>query len=312
MLNRRLVRIKVFQGLFSNYNIENANVPLIQKSIKKSILDLENHTLAMLAFAIELGHHIFLHQDPVKIKYAATEKDFRTYEVIAKNRVIKKLSENDSINKYVEKPTIDWRQETDFLFLIYKKIQEEEVFQEIIRSEITEEQELGYVRFLYEFLFKISVDFELLMEEKTIVWYDEKIPILKAVVKLLDNFADTSEIKLPPLSLDIAEDLKFAEEFITNFFQNKGHLQEQLHIFTPKWDEDRLTKIDLIFILMAMAEFKYFSFIPVKVTLNEYIELAKMYSTPKSSKFINGTLDCILKDWQSKGEIVKKGRGLIG
>lgn len=312
MLNRRLVRIKVFQGLFSNYNIENANVPLIQKSIKKSILDLENHTLAMLAFAIELGHHILLHRDPTKIKYAATEKDFRTYEVIAKNRVIKKILENDSINKYIEKPTIDWRQETDFLILIYKKIEEEEVFQEIIRSEITEEQELGYVRFLYEFLFKISVDFELLMEEKTIVWYDEKIPILKAVVKLLDNFSDTSEIKLPPLSLDIAEDLKFAEEFITNFFQNKEHLQEQLHIFTPKWDEDRLTRIDLIFILMAMAEFKYFSFIPVKVTLNEYIELAKMYSTPKSSKFINGTLDSILKDWQSKGEIVKKGRGLIG
>lgn len=312
MLNRRLVRIKVFQGLFSNYNIENANVPLIQKSIKKSILDLENHTLAMLAFAIELGHHILLHRDPTKIKYAATEKDFRTYEVIAKNRVIKKILENDSIKKYVEKPTIDWRQETDFLILIYKKIQEEEVFQEIIRSEITEKQELGYVRFLYEFLFKISVDFELLMEEKTIVWYDEKIPILKAVVKLLDNFSDTSEIKLPPLSFDIAEDLKFAEEFITNFFQNKEHLQEQLHIFTPKWDEDRLTRIDLIFILMAMAEFKYFSFIPVKVTLNEYIELAKMYSTPKSSKFINGTLDSILKDWQSKGEIVKKGRGLIG
>lgn len=312
MLNRRLVRIKVFQGLFSNYNIENANVPLIQKSIKKSILDLENHTLAMLAFAIELGHHILLHRDPTKIKYAATEKDFRTYEVIAKNRVIKKILENDSIKKYVEKPTIDWRQETDFLILIYKKIQEEEVFQEIIRNEITEKQELGYVRFLYEFLFKISVDFELLMEEKTIVWYDEKIPILKAVVKLLDNFSDTSEIKLPPLSLDIAEDLKFAEEFITNFFQNKEHLQEQLHIFTPKWDEDRLTRIDLIFILMAMAEFKYFSFIPVKVTLNEYIELAKMYSTPKSSKFINGTLDSILKDWQSKGEIVKKGRGLIG
>lgn len=312
MLNRRLVRIKVFQGLFSNYNIENVNVPSIQKSIKKSILDLENHSLAMFSFAIELGHHIFLHQDPAKIKYAATEKDFRTYEVIAKNRVIKKLSENDLINKYVEKPTIDWRQETDFLFLIYKKIQEEEVFQEIISNEISEEQEIGYVRFLYEFLFKISVDFELLMEEKTIVWYDEKIPILKAVVKLLDNYTNTSEIKLPPLSLDIAEDLKFAEEFISNFFQNKEHLQEQLHGFTPKWDEDRLTKIDLILILMAMAEFKYFPFIPVKVTLNEYIELAKMYSTPKSSKFINGTLDSILKAWQSNGEIVKKGRGLIG
>jgi transcription antitermination protein NusB len=312
MLNRRLVRIKVFQGLFSNYNIENVNVPSIQKSIKKSILDLENHCLAMFSFAIELGHHIFLHQDPAKIKYAATEQDFRTYEVIAKNRVIKKLSENDLINKYVEKPTIDWRQETDFLFLIYKKIQEEEVFQEIISNEISEEQEIGYVRFLYEFLFKISVDFELLMEEKTIVWYDEKIPILKAVVKLLDNYTNTSEIKLPPLSLDIAEDLKFAEEFISNFFQHKEHLQEQLHGFTPKWDEDRLTKIDLILILMAMAEFKYFPFIPVKVTLNEYIELAKMYSTPKSSKFINGTLDSILKAWQSKGEILKKGRGLIG
>ncbi|MDB9882926.1 transcription antitermination protein NusB, partial [Bacteroidia bacterium] len=80
----------------------------------------------------------------------------------------------------------------------------------------------------------------------------------------------------------------------------------------PGWDSDRITKIDYLLMIMALLEFKYMPMIPVKVTLNEYIEIAKMYSTPKSSKFVNGTLDKILQDWKQQDLIKKKGRGLIG
>lgn len=312
MLNRRLVRIKVFQGLFANFNQENVNVPSVIKAVNKSIKDLENNMLAMLAFSVELAHHINLHYDPRKIKFTTTENDLRVHQLVAENKVIEQLSENETLKKYCDKPTLDWRQETDFLFLIYKKIQHEETFQELIATEITYDKELEYVRFLYDFLFKISIDFELLMEEKSIVWYDEKIPLLKSIGKVLDHYADNKEVAIPPLSQDIREDIKFAESFVDHFFQNKITLANDLQSFTPNWDEERLTKIDRILLLMAMGEFLYFPFIPVKVTLNEYIELAKMYSTPKSSKFINGTLDKILKTWQTEGKIVKKGRGLIG
>jgi N utilization substance protein B len=311
MLNRRLVRIKVFQGLFANFNQENVNVPSIKNIVNKSIKNMENNMFAMLAFSVELAHYIDLNYDPRKIKFTTTDEDLKVHQLVAENKVINLIAENEKIKKYCDKPTLDWRQETDFLFLVYKKIQKEEVFQQLISGEITNETELEYVRFLYDFLFKISIDLELLMEEKSIVWYDEKIPILKSIGKVLDYYAESGEISLPPLSKDLTEVVTFAESFVDYFFQNKTTLVEDLKSFTPNWDEERLTKIDKILLLMAMEEFLYFPFIPVKVTLNEYIELAKMYSTPNSSKFINGTLDKILKVWQSEGKIIKKGRGLI-
>ena len=103
-----------------------------------------------------------------------------------------------------------------------------------------------------------------------------------------------------------------AEDLVLKYFENKTELEKSISDYTPGWESERITKIDYMLMMMALLEFKFMPMIPVKVTLNEYIEIAKMYSTPKSSKFLNGTLDKILKDWKSQDLIHKKGRGLIG
>ncbi len=150
------------------------------------------------------------------------------------------------------------------------------------------------------------------MEDKNIYWYDEKIPILKSLERIFVDYQDTQLVKIPALFKNETEDLSMAEELIIKYFEHRSELEENINEYTPGWDSDRITKIDFVLMMMALLEFKYMPMIPVKVTLNEYIEIAKMYSTPKSSKFLNGTLDKILNEWNIQDLIHKKGRGLIG
>jgi N utilization substance protein B len=119
-------------------------------------------------------------------------------------------------------------------------------------------------------------------------------------------------LSIPELTQNISDDISFVEELISNYYINKELIAAAINDNTPKWDEDRLTQTDFVLLAMGLTEFRFCAFVPVKVTMNEYIEIAKMYSTPKSAKFINGTLDKILKIWQSDQLIQKKGRGLIG
>jgi N utilization substance protein B len=150
------------------------------------------------------------------------------------------------------------------------------------------------------------------MEEKNIYWYDEKIPILKSIERLCDDYEKKEKIILPNLFKNEKEDLKMVDDLVSSFLDNKSEIEQLLSEYTPDWDNDRMNKIDYTLILMALTEFRFMPLIPVKVSLNEYIEIAKMYSTTKSSKFINGTLDKILHDWKKQNLINKKGRGLVG
>lgn len=311
MLNRRLVRIKVFQALFANYSSDSINITASIANVKKSILELESHFFAVIHFVIAMGDYIRIEQDPRNFKYAVSENDMLEFSLLAENKVLDLLSKNEKLAKYLAKPHIEWVKEKDLVFLIYKKMKESATYTELVNSK-SQDRDIRFVDFVFEYLIRESVEFEQLIEEKTMVWYDEKIPIHKALVKLIELYQSSSSIILPELSMNIKDDLDFVEEIINSYYVNKELIAQTINKNTPKWDEDRLTQIDFILLAMGLTEFRYCPFVPVKVTINEYIEIAKMYSTPKSAKFINGTLDKILKTWQEEDLIFKKGRGLLG
>ena len=207
---------------------------------------------------------------------------------------------------------MSWSQEKEILFIIYKEIKKSEEYKAILASDLGPNDFFKFSHFIYKYLILNYVEFEHLMEEKNIYWYDEKIPILKSLEKIFDEYEQNKKIILPKLFKNEKEDLKMVDDLISSYLENKKEIENSLAKYTPEWDNDRITKIDYTLMLMALTEFRYMPHIPVKVSLNEYIEVAKMYSTPKSSKFINGTLDKILHDWNKQNLIHKKGRGLIG
>lgn len=312
MLNRRLIRIKVFQTLFGHFKDENATSGQLFRSARKSILDVEQHYLGTLSFLTEFRQFIKAEHNPADFKFNASEDDILTYETISVNQFDDELQEEPQVKRYQSKPTIDWHKEHDIMFVMYKEIRKHPEFEKIKTITDIKERSFRFAEFLYKYLIMESVDFESTMESNVIVWYDEKIPILKSLDKLLMDYQEYGKIIIPQLSRDLDGDLDFAEQLITEYTEHINDLEESVNKFTPGWESDRITKIDYVLMCMALCEFKYLSFVPVKVTINEYIEIAKMYSTPQSSKFLNGTLDRILKEWQASGEINKTGRGLIG
>jgi len=312
MINRRLIRIKTFQALFGSLESAESKQTHIQSSIEKSIHGMKQNLFAVLSFGPELAHFISAEYNPSEFKYTTTSEDTKSFDLFTKNPLINKLAEQEDLLHYVDRPTISWSQEKETLFIIYKELKKSEEYKAFIQSNINENDFISFGKYIYKHLIFKSVEFEQFMEEKNIFWYDEKIPIIKSIEKIFETFDQKNTVVIPALFKNEKEDLKMVDDLLTAYFNNKFDLEESLTNYTPDWDNDRITKIDYTLLLMALTEFKYMPMIPVKVTLNEYIEIAKMYSTPKSSKFINGTLDKILHDWKKQDMIHKKGRGLIG
>ena len=312
MINRRLIRIKAFQALFGEYCQEQSRPSVVLNQVQKSIHGLGTNFLAVLSFGPEFCHFISSEHNPSEFKFQPKDDDIKSFQLFTENVFFKALEADKKISAYRARPTLDWQQEKDIMFLIYKELKKTTEYEEAISSDLTIKAQTDFALFIYKFLMLHSVEFEQLMEDKNIVWYDEKIPILKSVEGLMTEYEKSGNISLPNLFKNEEEDLQLSEDLILKYFEFRTELETELQEFTPGWDSERMTKIDHLLMIMALLEFKYMPMIPVKVTLNEYIEIAKMYSTPKSSKFVNGTLDKILKDWNAKDLIKKKGRGLIG
>lgn len=312
MLNRRLIRIKTFQALFGEFGQENTNPSVVAKNVKKSMHGMGNNLLAVLNFLPAVGHYIETEHNPSDFKYTTSEVDLKNFDLITKNTFVDKLLQSDEMDTYAQRPTIDWHVDKDTLFSIYKNIKETDFYSLAITLPLSDNTYLEFSRAFYKYLLLDSVEFEELIEDKNIYWYDEKIPILKSIEKIMDTYEEKKEVQIPKLFKNKNEDLQMADDLVEIYFAHKNEIDESISKYTPGWDSERITKIDYMLITMALLEFKYMPMIPVKVTMNEYIEIAKMYSTPKSSKFINGTLDKILKDWTEQKIIQKKGRGLIG
>ena len=312
MINRRLIRIKVFQALFSEFGQETLNTNSITKRVQRSMQGLHSNLLGVLSFGPQLSHFIKAEQDPKELKYKPTSEDLKSFKLFTQNSLIEALEKNQDVKSYIERPKLDWNVEKDTMFIIYKELKKSDNYKVAMVSQLDERSMTLFGQYIYKHLIFESVEFEQVMEDQVIYWYDEKIPILKSLEKIFEVFDKTGVISIPELSKNEFEDYEFAQELINHYVENKPLLEDYINEYTPGWDSDRITKIDYVLMTMALCEFKYLPMIPVKVTLNEYIEIAKMYSTPKSSKFLNGTLDKILKDWKERNLINKKGRGLIG
>ncbi len=312
MINRRLIRIKVFQALFGEFGQEDTRPSTITNNVRKSIQGIEHNLLSVLSFGPEFSHFISAEHDPSEFKYNPTSDDIKTFNLITNNKFINDLESTPELEEYRSRPSFDWQQEKEIMFLIYKHLKNTDAYKIAMVSQLDEENYFTFAKYIYKFLLLESVEFEQLMEDKNIFWYDEKIPILKSLERVFKAYEEEGVIKMPELSRNATEDFEMADELVSNYFEHKTEIEDSINSYTPGWDSERITKVDFVLMTMALCEFKYMPMIPVKVTLNEYIEIAKMYSTPKSSKFLNGTLDKILQDWTDQQLINKKGRGLIG
>ena len=310
MLNRRLIRIKVFKVLYAAETSREADLSKAEKELQVSLsktLDLYYFLLnlcpalkKLAAEKIEIG----------KSKFNPTESELNASTRFVDNRFIALLERDEEFQKICGKKGFGWAEYDVFLKKLYASIVASDHYQEYIASE--EDSFAADCRFISRIYEEELEDNEMLwdiLEETSVYWTDDLGYVLNVIIRDLAALSPKSAVPRHNVFLK-DDDRTFAFDLLAasmaNFSKNLATVRENV----PNWDPDRIVRVDACPIVMGMAEAVKFPTIPLKVTINEYVEISKFYSTPNSHTFVNGLLDVILKRMQQSGEVVKEGRGL--
>ena len=297
-----------------------AHVSSPEKTITQSESELhfsirKTYDLYHLLFAIlgDISDFASERIESRKMKNLPTMDDLNPNLRFVNNRLINRLRSDKSLNDYLKNNKLNWSHYPDLIRGIYTTMTESELYKEYISS--PEDDFQNDRQFCEDFFSNILVNSDLMLnelEEQSIYWNDDLDFTISMVIKTIKKFksADDQNTYLMSLYKD-EEDQQFTTKLFRKAIINNVENRKIIENYTKNWDVDRVAIMDILIMQLALTELIEFPSIPVKVTLNEYIELAKYYSTNKSSTFINGVLDRITKDFREEGKIVKAGRGLL-
>ena len=311
MLNRRHIRAKVMQLLYSEK--DNLNHKILFKKLTKTMHEMYDLYLLMISFLIRLRLRAINYQKKSSKKHIKTENDVNPNMRFIENKFLIKLCNDKSIRNKIKNSVYNWGNNMDYVDLILKDIFSSDIYKLYMQSPYISFQE--DTNFIIEIFKKIIVPNSKLydyIQDKNISWSDDFPVVNTFIVKLFSKIPSNKKSNLFTTKLfKDSKDERFGFDLIESTIKNSDKYDDEIVSMTKNWDKDRIAKIDLIILKMAICEFQEFIDIPAKVTINEYIELAKDYSTPKSNVFINGILDKILKKYIDNKTLNKKGRGLM-
>jgi N utilization substance protein B len=314
MISRRIIRTKVLQVLYAYYSSEERSINNTEKElffcIHKSY-DLYHYLFALVIdIADYAGNRIELKRN----KHQPTHDDLHPNTKFISNLFIQQLRENRQLTAYLNQTKLSWVNHADLIKELYLILTESEMYQEYINSQTRSYMEdRKFIEKIFNKIFLVSEELYEVLEEQSIYWNDDIEFVISVIIKTIKRFNEFSDSnqRLMPLYKD-EEDREFARDLLRKSVINHDELQSLIKIHSSNWDVDRIAFMDILMMQLAITEFLYFPSIPTKVTMNEYIELSKFYSTEKSRNFINGILDKTLKDLKKEGKIIKAGRGLVG
>jgi len=317
MINRRSLRVKVLQLLFSYYSqavLKEDKKKLhleISKQLNQSILDIEKSYFEIISLLIVLKN---INEEKKEIANKELIKKSTSRFNLSDNRIINFLEKNTQIIDGLIKHKNGWNTKTEKIRNWYNVLLQEEFYKNYIKIEKpTFEEDFDFLQNLtVKFLFKDN-DIQKSFEEENIFWNEDFLIVKSMIKKTLKtlNSSNFNTFATASLSEDIKEDLKFACSLFDCVIDNSNEYDDQISIFAKNWHLERISLMDRTILRMGIGEMVNFSNIPVKVSINECIDIAKNYSSPKSGKFINGLLDVISLNLLKEKKIIKTGKGLI-
>ncbi|WP_415582624.1 transcription antitermination factor NusB [Flavobacterium longum] len=276
----------------------------------ESVLDLY---LIMLSALVEVRKSEIDFQEKSAKKHLATAEERKPNRKFVDNAVLKMLAENPSLTAALKERKIDnWTRNDDYIIIIRDEIKDSALYAQYMADKaVGFEKDQDFVIEMFTELIAPNEKLYDYLEDHRLTWIDD-IPLVNTqIVKQLRGLKSATDNFFVPRLYKDAEDKEYASLLFRKTVLNETDLAKEYVGKTPNWDTDRIAEIDTIILKMAICEFLKFPSIPVKVTINEYLELAKEYSTPKSSIFINGILDNLVKEYQAANKLNKSGRGLL-
>ncbi len=321
MLNRRQIRIKALQTLYSHFQSGDISLRDTEDNLKRNMDKLYELYVWQLSILVEIIDFAEERIEDAKKKFLPTEEDLNPNTKFIDNRFIRKLRNNKDYRRLTQKYKVNWGGERELIRHLFMRVKDSFFYEKYMkRSDDDFERDKSV---LIDIIRYVLADDDLLrdfLEEKYFLWSEDYYMALSFVMTTIGDFGPRSDAdtKLPSLfkaSFDENgrnEDELFLYNLVRKTITGVEKYDEIIKAKAKNWEFERIAVMDLILLRMGMTEAFEFETIPLKVTLNEIIELAKHFSSPKSKVFINGLLDKTIEEGLANGDIVKKGRGLIG
>lgn len=314
MLNRRHIRIKVLQALYAYFHSKEGNLQAGRKELLFSLDKVYELYILLLTFFQEISDIAAERIDQAKRKHVPNQSDLTPNTRFLDSTVLQSLVLSQELNTARENLKVNWGDQRDMVTKIYATIRETTEYKDFMASEsIKVEDDVEFFVKIFKKCIANSEPLHYYFDEKSIYWSDDLDLVCSMVIKTLRQLAEKpgSPIELLPLYKNPEEEGPFAIDLYEQAILLDAETSAMIEDKTQNWELERIAMMDILIMKMAVAEVRTFPSIPTKVTLNEYIEISKFYSTPKSNTFINGILDNIFIDLKEGGKIKKVGRGLI-
>lgn len=312
MLNRRHIRIKVLQAFYAFFQSNNEDVLKGEKELFHSIEKIYDLYVFILMLFPSLKRQALIQIEEAKrSEYLRQDIDILKTGFID-NQLVDRIEQSKVLQKISKDRKINWEGdvENDLTKKIFKEVYQTDYYKNLLQSESTSfNDDKDALVQLYK---KEICNLEKLhhfFDEKSIYWQDDLDHVSSMILKTLKSITENQELEILPLWKE--DEYEFTQNLFRKAVLQKEENDAVLQTYSKNWEKERLATMDSLLMNLAMTEALEFSSIPIKVTLNEYIEISKFYSTPKSNSFINGILDRIFEDYKKDGKLVKRGRGLI-
>ncbi len=310
MLNRRYLRIKTMQTLYSYFQQENPDIGIYEKELFKSLEKIYDLYLHILVLLTDIHHTAHLVIEENKNKRLPSKEDLQPNLRFIENSFLVALSNSEELKKEVNKRKISWQNDFDLVRKLFLELRQTDLYKNYLASATpsAKENKQFIVLLATDFLYEHEL-LNHLFEDRNIHWADDTYGAFSMVVKTIENFSGSFE--LIPLYKDAEDDKQFITTLFRKTIAGDKEYEKMIDSKTKNWELDRIATMDILLMKMAISEFLHVSNVPVKVSLNEYIDISKEYSTPNSRVFINGVLDKIIAELKQENKIHKTGRGLM-
>ncbi len=310
MVSRRSIRVKVMQLLYSLDRDPGVS--------HKEILDRYDHSVEMayeslmfnLFLIMEITHQAVVDRDTRHSKLRPDQDDLTWNAKLFENDLVASLFQNKSLRKYFDSKSFNARMDQDLLMKMYNTFSRSAEYRKYLFGDIDEAGHREYLLTIYRDIRKNAI-YEEIVDDQYSFWQEDKSLVIGAFKKIIKQLPEANEKFFEEYLPDDDTVIEFGRRLIEVTMEQADVLEKLIEPTLKNWDMERLAVLDVIIIKMALVEFLYFPTIPTKVTLDEYVDISKEYSTPKSKDFVNGILDKLMRNLSEEGQIKKEGRGLL-
>ena len=312
MVNRRHIRIKVMQSVYAFLQSGSENLTKEEKFLENSVDKTFDLFALQLDLFVAIKQMAEEHLEIRKKKYLATAEDKNPNLNFINNRVIQLIENDVTLKNFIERHKLNnWSHDREFVRLIWDEIQQSDSYKNYLKvpkAGLNEDKE--FILDIFKSVVAPNEKLNDYYESEHLGWVDDLPYVNTWIIKMIKNIKKGKLLGVPDMNIE-EDDREFMLDLFRKAVLNHKEYDDEIDSKTPNWDNERIAELDMILIKMAITEFVKFPSIPTKVSINEYIEISKDYSTANSSFFINGVLDKILKDFQQQDKVKKIGRGLL-